>query len=195
MISRKKSGEGIINQIAASARTIQGLARQAAVIDAIGRLFVRSLRSGGKILTAGNGGSAAEALHMAEEFVGRYKRDRRPLPAVALVADATVLTCIGNDYGFDHVFSRQVDAMGCKGDVLVLLSTSGRARNLQLALTTARRRGLKTVALLGRDGGALRGQADYEIIVEGRDTERIQEAQLVIVHILLQAVEDVYAQR
>jgi D-sedoheptulose 7-phosphate isomerase len=175
--------------IRTSARVVASLAKQSRRIAAIQDLIVSALRAGNKVLAAGNGGSAAEALHLAEELVGRYKSNRRSLPAVALVADSTALTCIGNDFGFKQVFSRQVEGLGRPGDVLVLLSTSGRSANLPPALTAARRLGLRTVALLGRDGGPLAGRADLELIVRADETARIQEAHQLLVHLILDAVE------
>jgi len=175
--------------IAASAAAIGDLARQADAIERIAAAAVDALQRGNKILTAGNGGSAAQALHMAEELVGRFRGNRRSLPALSLAADPTALTCIGNDYGFDEIFRRQVEGLGQAGDVLVLFSTSGRAPNLAAALDAAAARGLTTVGLLGRDGGALAGRVDLELVVPGQATERIQEAHLVVLHIVLDAVE------
>lgn len=176
-------------QIAESADLIRSLTAQTGRLVEISRAIVTALRHGGQVLTAGNGGSAAEALHMAEELIGRFRSDRPSLPGLALVADSTAITCISNDFGYDCVFSRQVEGLGRAGDVLVLFSTSGSAVNLKRALETARRRGLVTVCLLGRDGGALAGQADFELIVPGSATERIQEAHQVILHLILDAVE------
>ena len=126
---------------------------------------------------------------MAEELTGRFRGNRRSLPGMALVADSTVLTCIANDFGYDAVFSRQVEGWGRRGDVLVLFSTSGNARNLQLALDAARRNKVKVICLLGRDGGPLAGRGDHELIVKGDATERIQEAHQVVLHLLLDQVE------
>ena len=184
---------GIRGNILASSRAIAGLTAHAEAIADIGRAMISALRKGRKVLSAGNGGSAAEALHLAEELVGRFNRNRRALPAIALVADPTALTCIGNDYGFDHVFERQVEAHGQPGDILVLFTTSGRAMNLQLALRAAKRRRLVTVALLGGDGGALKGGATHEILLSGIATARIQEAHQVILHLLLELVADAFA--
>jgi D-sedoheptulose 7-phosphate isomerase len=125
-------------------------------------------------------------------LVGRFKANRRALPAVALVADTTALTCIGNDFGYDEIFRRQIEALGAPGDVLVLFSTSGNARNLSYALDAARERGVATVALLGRDGGALAGLADMDIVVPSHETARIQEAHQVILHLLLDLVETAF---
>jgi D-sedoheptulose 7-phosphate isomerase len=178
-----------------SAGTLAGLKQASGLIAEAGLGIVAALKAGNKVLTAGNGGSAAEALHMAEELIGRFKADRRALPGIALVADATALTCIGNDYGFDRIFSRQVEGLGRPGDVLVLFSTSGNAANLSLALQEAHTRGLKTLCLLGRDGGKLAGKATWQILVPGPETARIQEAHQVILHILLEIVESEFVTR
>jgi len=181
--------------IEASASTIASLAAHVDDIAAIADSVVDSLRRGKKVLTAGNGGSAAEALHMSEELIGRFRGNRRALPAIALVADCTALTCIGNDFGFDEIFSRQIDGLAEPGDVLLLFSTSGTAENLSRALVRGRAAGMKTVCLLGRDGGALAGSGDLEIIVEADATERIQEAHQVILHLLLDAVEHAFPEK
>ena len=178
--------------LAESARVIAGLWAQRAAIVLIGNELMHALKHGGKVLTAGNGGSAAEALHMAEELVGRFQANRPALAAVALVADSTALTCIGNDFGFDAIFSRQVEALGRPGDVLVLFSTSGQAANLSHALAAAQAKGLKTVCLLGRDGGKLAGRATHELIVRHQDTARIQEAHQVLLHVLLEIIESAF---
>jgi D-sedoheptulose 7-phosphate isomerase len=153
------------------------------------RLLADTLARGGRVFTAGNGGSAAEAMHMAEELTGRFRADRRSLPGMALCADGTLLTCIGNDFGFDAVFARQVEGLGVAGDLLVLFSTSGKAANLRLAAEAAKLKGLSLLTLLGRDGGALAGLADVELLVPSQETERIQEAHLFLVHLLLDHVE------
>lgn len=177
-----------------SSRTVESLLEHLDSIGSVCELVVNALKDGRKILTAGNGGSAAEALHMSEELVGRFRGDRRSLPSVALTADSTALTCIGNDYGFDAVFSRQVEGLGKAGDVLVLFSTSGNANNLHGALEAAHASGVHTVAFLGRDGGKLAGLAGSEIVIAGDKTERIQEAHQVLVHLVLDAVEEAFAE-
>jgi phosphoheptose isomerase len=176
----------------ASIKTIEGLRGLLPAIAESSAAVIAALKDGGKILTAGNGGSAADALHMSEELVGRFRGNRVSLPAVALVADCTALTCIGNDFGFDCIFSRQVEGLGQEGDVLVLFSTSGHATNLSLALEAAKARGLVTIAILGRDGGPLAGQANYEIVVPGSATEHIQEAHQVVLHMILDEVEHAF---
>ncbi len=174
-------------------RTVDALLSQAGRIDEIGTALVAALRSGNKIMTAGNGGSAAEALHMAEELVGRFKGNRIALPGIALVADPTALTCIGNDYGFDEIFSRQVEGIGKAGDVLVLFSTSGSGANLSRALEAANARGVRTLCLLGKGGGRLAGKGTWEVIVPGSETARIQEAHQVLLHIFLEIIERAFA--
>ncbi|MBN1674065.1 MAG: SIS domain-containing protein [Kiritimatiellae bacterium] len=192
-MNRESTGRKLRESIAASSLTVASLAEQAEQIAAVGHRLVEALRAGGKLLTAGNGGSAAEALHMAEELVGRFRTNRRSLPAVALVADPTALTCIGNDFGFDCLFSRQVEGLGNQADMLVLFSTSGNAPNLKNALEAARRKQMTVACFLGRDGGPLAGLGDFEIIVKGDATARIQEAHQVLVHLMLEIVEDAFA--
>jgi len=175
-----------------SSTTVRSLLAYKDEIAAICDRIIRALKDGRKVLTAGNGGSAAEALHMSEELIGRFRENRRSLPAVCLAADSTALTCIGNDYGFDRIFSRQVDGLGAEGDVLVLFSTSGKAPNLKLALESASTIGMKIVCLLGRDGGVLVGQGDNEIVVSNNATERIQEAHQVLIHLILDEIEHAF---
>lgn len=175
--------------VADSCAAMQSLVAQQVAFDKIAGAAVATLRAGGKILSCGNGGSAADALHLAEELVGRYRSNRRSLPGLCLNADATALTCIANDFGFDEVFARQVTGLGTKGDLLVGFSTSGNSANVLRAFEAARQRGVKTVALLGKDGGKGKGVADFEIIVGSNDTARIQEAHTLILHALLEVVE------
>jgi D-sedoheptulose 7-phosphate isomerase len=185
-VNEKSCVEGILRD---SVKTIESLSPLTTRIASIGSELVATLKAGNKIMTAGNGGSAAEALHMAEELMGRFKGNRQSLPAVALVADTTALTCIGNDFGFDEVFSRQIEGLAKAGDVLVLFSTSGSAANLERALVAAHQRGVKTLCLLGRDGGRLAGKGTWELVISGTETARIQEAHQVLLHIFLEIVE------
>lgn len=179
----------MLAHIERSAAAVASLAKQTDAIDAIARCVIDALRAGNKILTCGHGGSAAEALHMSEELVGRYKGDRRPLPAIALVADPTLMTCIANDFGFEALFPRQVEGLGQKGDVLVIFSTSGAGAGFQRAVDAAKAKGVKTVALLGKGGGPLKGRCDHELIVASDETARVQEAHTVVMHVILEAVE------
>jgi len=148
-----------------------------------------ALGAGNKLLVMGNGGSAADAQHFAAEIIGRFKLERRALPAIALTTDSSILTAIGNDYGFDSVFSRQVEGLGNSGDVVFGISTSGNSPNVFAALAKARDLGCKTVALTGRDGGTLKTVADISIIVPSYDTPRIQEGHVTIIHILCDLLE------
>jgi len=158
---------------------IEGLGPQ--IATAAERL-AQCLRDGGKILLCGNGGSAADCQHVAAEFTGRFQKERAPLAALALTTDTSALTCIGNDYGFEQVFARQVQALGRAGDCLVGISTSGRSPNVVRAVQAARAGGLSTIGLLGRDGGELATLCDLAVVVPGADTARIQEAHLFIEH-------------
>jgi D-sedoheptulose 7-phosphate isomerase len=171
---------------------IEQVEAQLAQVEGVAQTLISCLQNGGKILTCGNGGSAAEAQHFAEELVGRYKRDRRSLPAVSLVADGTLLTCILNDYGADELFARQVDSLCCPGDVLVALSTSGNSENVLRAVHRAKDKRVLTVALLGRDGGRMRGLCDHEIIIDAATTARIQEAHLLCIHLLCEAIDEAF---
>ena len=158
-------------------------------VERAGESILACLGRGGKLLTCGNGGSAADALHLAEELVGRYDADRRALPAVCLNADVTALTCIGNDYGYDRIFSRQVEALGRPGDVLVGFTTSGNSPNVLAAFQTARTMDVRTVFLGGKNGGKAKGSCDHEIIVPSFTTARIQEVHTLILHQWLEAVD------
>jgi len=162
------------------------------VIKKVAALFVATLSAGGKILFAGNGGSAADAQHYAAEFIGRFKKERKSLPAIALTTDTSILTALSNDYGFEEVFSRQLEGLGVRGDVFVAISTSGESTNLVKAVTCAKNLGLKTVGLLGKDGGRLGGAVDVALIVSAADTPRIQEMHVLIGHILCEITEQAF---
>jgi D-sedoheptulose 7-phosphate isomerase len=148
-----------------------------------------TFESGNKILTAGNGGSAADALHLAEELIGRFEKNRRSLPAICLSADPTVLTCIANDYGYDNVFARQIEGLGKPGDLLIVFSTSGNSNNITHALETAKEKKMHSIALLGRNGGKANGIADISIVVPSESTARIQEIHTFVLHSWLENVE------
>ena len=151
--------------------------------------LIKTLNDGGKILTMGNGGSAADAQHLAAEFVGRFLLERKALPAIALTTDTSILTSVGNDFGFDEVFKRQIEALAESGDVVIGISTSGNSENVEKAMRAAREKGCRTIGLLGRDGGRLAALCDVELTVPAQDTPHIQEAHLVIIHILCALVE------
>jgi D-sedoheptulose 7-phosphate isomerase len=152
------------------------------------QLLVSCVKEGGNIFACGNGGSHCDAMHFAEEFTGKFRKDRRPLGALAL-GDASHLTCVGNDYGFDHVFSRQLTGLGRKGDLLVALTTSGKSKNILNALNAAKEIGMKTVALLGRDGGFTKDIADVSILIPGKTSDRIQEMHIKLLHTVIESAE------
>ncbi|MBI1372725.1 MAG: SIS domain-containing protein [Phycisphaera sp.] len=179
----------IVDSLRTSSAVIASLESQADTLAAICDAVVGALQNGNKLLTAGHGGSAAEALHMAEELLGRFKSNRRPLPAVALVADPTLMTCIANDFGFEALFPRQVEGLGQPGDVLVIFTSSGNGDGFLQAVDVARGKGMISVGLIGKDGGPLAGRCDHELIVAHDETARVQEAHTVILHVILEAVE------
>jgi len=148
------------------------------------------LLKGGKILLCGNGGSAADSAHIATEFTCRFQEDRRPYPALALNVDGGLLTAIGNDYAFQEIFARQIQAFGRPGDVLIAISSSGKSRNILSAIEEARRQKMKSIVLLGKGGGFSAGAGDIELIVPGSVTARIQEAQKFLLHVLCEMVEE-----
>jgi D-sedoheptulose 7-phosphate isomerase len=180
----------IVNtRIAGSMRATDSLRSVADAIALAAEAVVACLRAGGTVYTCGNGGSAAEAMHLSEELIGRYRSNRRALRAVCLNADPAALTCIANDFGFDLVFARQCEALVSKGDVLVVFSTSGNSRNIVEAAKAARRCGGVVVGLLGKGGGACRALCDHAIVVESDDAGHVQEAHQVVLHILCEAAE------
>lgn len=158
-------------------------------VAAAAEAIARAVTSGHKVLAFGNGGSASDAEHLAAELVGRFERERRPLGAVALTADSSVVTAISNDYGYEQLFSRQVDGLGSPGDVAFGISTSGRSRNVETALATAKARGMVTIALTGRDGGRMGAEADIHVNVAETSTPRIQEVHRTIMHAICSAIE------
>lgn len=167
----------------------------AGLLLTVGRRLAECLQAGGRVLAFGNGGSAADAQHLAGELVGRYLRDRPALSALALTTDPSVITAVANDLGYDSIFRRQVEAHGRRGDVAVGISTSGRSPNVVQALDAARERGLVTVGLTGGGGGLLPGRVDYLIDVPTSSTPRIQEVHGMVVHLLCQVVEEAVAAR
>jgi D-sedoheptulose 7-phosphate isomerase len=160
-----------------------------ATVEGIADAIARSLAGGGKLMLAGNGGSAADAQHLAAEFLSRFVSDRQPLPAIALTTDTSVLTAIGNDYGFDLVFKRQVEALAASGDAVVGISTSGNSPNVLKALQLAHDRGCRTIGLLGKDGGSIKAVCDLALVIPSSDTPRIQEGHITIIHIVCDLVE------
>ncbi|MCX5667586.1 MAG: D-sedoheptulose 7-phosphate isomerase [Candidatus Omnitrophica bacterium] len=184
----KKSIENYIKDSIAAKEEL--LKSQVVNIESAAKAIIESLKAGKKLLVFGNGGSASDSQHIAAELVGRFKMERKALPAIALTANTSVLTAIANDYGYDAVFSRQIEALGVQGDVALGLSTSGNSKNVIKALRCARSIGMKTIALLGGDGGSMKKEADISIIVASGDTPRVQESHIMIAHIICALVED-----
>lgn len=149
-----------------------------------------SYRNGGKMLLMGNGGSAGDAQHIAAEFIGRYKKERKPVAAIALTVDSSILTCVGNDYGYENVFARQVEGLAKKEDVVIAISTSGNSENVIRGVEKAREIGAKTIGLLGKQGGKLKDMVDLAIVVPSSDTARIQEAHITIGHIICEILDE-----
>lgn len=169
-----------------AATTVYGLRSQ---IKRLCPKIEEALMKGNKIMLMGNGGSAADCQHIAAEFVGRFKLERRSYPALALTTDTSILTAVANDYSFDAVFSRQVEGLGKKGDILFGISTSGNSSNIISAVKLAKKRSILTVGLLGKDGGALKDLVDLPIVVSVQNTARIQECHMLIAHVLCDIVE------
>ena len=158
-------------------------------IEIAADIIAKSLTSGGTIFWCGNGGSAADSQHIAAEFVGRFKKDRRPLRSIALTTDSSILTCVANDYSYEEIFSRQLNALGRDGDVLVAITTSGKSKNIKKVLIQARNMGIKTIGLLGKKGGECKDYSDVSLIVPSDITARIQETHILIEHLLCELVE------
>lgn len=181
----------VLTAFADSANVKQQFAREHADrIVQVATLIADAFRNGNKVLLFGNGGSSTDAAHIAAEFVGRYQRERAPLPAIALATDIAAITCIANDYGFEELFARQVRAHGRQGDIAIGISTSGNSPNVLKGIATARECGLTTIAWTGANGGKLAGLVDYPFIVPSTVTSRIQESHITLGHVLCELVED-----
>lgn len=179
----------LLTNLEAVSSMLEQMRDLAPTVDRVGDVLADALLKGNKLLACGNGGSAADASHMTTEFVVRFMKDRRPYPAISFVANGGDLTAIGNDYEFNEAFARQVRAFGKPGDVLFALTTSGNSENVKRAIAAAKEVGVVSVALLGRDGGACCGLADYELIVRDSVTARIQEGHKILIHTICERVE------
>jgi len=179
----------LAHDLSALEETIKRCHSLVPAVEAAGRALAERVKAGGKVLTCGNGGSAADSMHFAEEMTGRYRGNRRALPALALCADGSALTCIANDWSYEDVFSRQVEAFGQKGDVLIVFSTSGKSPNIIKAIGAAKSRNMLIIGALGKDGGAVKGLCDHAIVVPNEDTSRIQEVHGWLIHAWLECVE------
>src|SRR5438874_6332948 len=185
----RASSEILKSAIAAAAKTLQSVVDLDSQIAKAADLIVDCLTNGKKVLACGNGGSAADAADFCTELACRFVEDRGPYPAINLAQGGSLITATGNDYGFEEIFARQVRAFGNSGDLLVAISTSGKSKNIRRAIEEARSRKLKTIALLGRDGGSAAGLADVDLIVKGDSTARIQEAHKFVLHVLCEICE------
>jgi D-sedoheptulose 7-phosphate isomerase len=178
------------DRVRAAAEVYTRLVDSADGVSAAAQAVTDAYRTGHKLLLFGNGGSAGDAQHIAAEFVGRFQLERDPLPALALTVNGSTVTAIANDYGYEDVFTRQVRGLGCAGDVVVGISTSGGSRNVCLALQAARAGGMVTVGMTGGDGGVMRELCDHCLVVPSGDTPRIQEGHILLGHVLCELVED-----
>src|SRR6266404_7873350 len=185
----RSSSEILKSAIGAATTTLQSVVELETQVAKAADLIVDCLTNGKKVLACGNGGSAADAADFCTELACRFVEDRRPYPAMNLAQGGSLITATGNDYGFDEIFARQVRAFGTSGDVLIAITTSGKSKNIRRAIEESRARKLKTIALLGRDGGSTGGLADVDLIVKGNSTARIQEAHKFILHVLCEICE------
>jgi len=179
----------IENEFAEHLKVAQNMSSLTDKVELAAQLCIDGLKNGSKILIFGNGGSAADAQHIAAEMVGRYKVERKGLPAIALTTDTSALTSIGNDYGYNHVFDRQVEALANKGDVVIGISTGGSSSNVISGLQTAKELGCKLIGFSGRDGGEMNTLCDVNLVVPAKDTPRIQEMHIVIGHTICHLVD------
>ena len=183
----------ILESVNNTKTTIEATIADSNLLDAVenaGNLCVAALRGKNKILLAGNGGSAADSQHIAAELVGRLNYDRSPLAAIALTTDTSALTAIGNDYGYEHIFSRQVEALGSLGDVLIAISTSGNSKNILAAIKSAKSKGIKVIGMTGKSGGTMAEICDITIKIPSTHTPNIQECHIMFGHIICQIIED-----
>lgn len=162
--------------------------RNLALIENSIQALVETFQNKGRVMSCGNGGSMCDSMHFAEELTGRYRKDRAPLPALPM-GDPSHITCVANDYGYEHIFSRNVEAWGQKGDILLAISTSGNSPNIIKATEMAKSKGMKIIGLLGKDGGKLKDMVDFPIIVPSQETDRIQEIHIKCIHIFIEGVE------
>jgi D-sedoheptulose 7-phosphate isomerase len=183
----------IENEFSEHLKVAQNMSTLTNQVEVAAQLCIDSLNNGGKILIFGNGGSAADAQHIAAEMVGRYKAERKGLPAIALTTDTSALTSIGNDYGYDRVFDRQVEALANKGDMAIGISTGGSSGNVISALKLAKEMGCRTIGFSGRDGGEMNTLCDVNLVVPAQDTPRIQEMHIVIGHTICHLVDQAFS--
>ena len=182
----------IKNELEAHQKTFNEHVNLLGSLERACQMVADTLKNGKKVLICGNGGSAADAQHFAAELTGRYKSERQPLPGIALTTDTSALTAIGNDYGFDYVFSRQFEALVQSGDLLVAISTSGNSKNVLEAIKSAKKMGVAVLGLSGKGGGAMNEGCDLNLVVSSSDTARIQESHIFFIHTICQAVDEAF---
>ncbi len=187
---KNKTSDALKGAIANAVATLRSLEALESQIEQAAELIANCLTNGSKLLVCGNGGSAADAADFCTELACRFENDRRPYPAMNLAQGGSLITAIGNDYGYEEIFARQVRAFAMPGDLLIGITTSGKSKNVRRAFEEAKSRGVTAIALLGRDGGSSRGIADIDILIAGDSTARIQEAHKFLLHVLCQIVEE-----
>jgi D-sedoheptulose 7-phosphate isomerase len=194
MSAEEKARKSLEDQLVEGQRVRnEFFSRQSGDLIAVAKMMGECIAAGGKLLICGNGGSAADSVHFSGEMIGRMMRERRPLPAIALAADLSAITAIGNDYGYDHIFLRGVEAFGKRGDILFAISTSGKSPNVLKAVEAARRLELKVIALTGGTGGPLGQMADRQLNVAlGKNSPRIQEVHIQIIHLLVDLMDEFF---
>ena len=185
--------EEIIRRVAKESRRIQEdfIRKNTSPLIDCAEYISKAFKNGRKLMLCGNGGSAADAQHIAAEFVNRFQLDRHPLPAMALTTDTSIITSVANDYGYEEVFSKQIQALGVEGDILLATSTSGNSKNILSAIMTAKEKGLYTIGLIGRDGGKMVTLVDLPLVVESNETPRIQEIHILAGHLICELVEHI----
>ena len=192
MIDRSITDEIIKDEILGHLNTIELLNQLTEEINTIAKKIIKVFKKNKKILISGNGGSAADAQHFSSELIGRFEKERNSLSAISLSTDPSAVTAISNDYGYEYLFSRQIEGLGNKGDMLMVLSTSGNSLNLINAVKIAKRKGIESIGLLGMDGGYLKGLVDFDITIKSNKTARIQEAHGLIIHIICKIIDYKY---
>jgi D-sedoheptulose 7-phosphate isomerase len=189
--------EEIIRRVAKESRRIQEdfIRKNTSPLIDCAEYISKAFKNDRKLMLCGNGGSAADAQHIAAEFVNRFQLDRHPLPAMALTTDTSIITSVANDYSYEEVFSKQIQALGVEGDILLAISTSGNSNNILFAIRTARKKGLYTIGLIGRDGGKMLTLVDLPLVVESNETPRVQEIHILAGHLICELVEYILFQK
>ena len=176
-------------------KVLSSLEKYISLIEKIASLCISSLKKGGKIVFCGNGGSAADSQHLAAELVGRFLKEKKPLPSLALSTNTSILTAVGNDYGFEYTFSKQIEALLTPKDILIAISTSGNSKNVIEAVKKAKELKVKTIGLLGKGGGKLKKIVDLPLVIESNNTARVQEMHILVGHILCRLIEEEYIEK